>query len=716
MRIQSLPSLGLVLSLFSTGVLAGDILKNNGFASCQAAADIRVEKVNLSFDRDANLIIFDAAGSSSKSQKVKASLVINAYGQEFTQEFDPCDDKTKVDQLCPVPAGNFAAKGEQKISSEFADMIPSIAFSIPDLEAEATLKLIAKDGGQQLACIKSTVGNGKSLVAPAVSYVAAGVAGAALVVTGLAAVAAGGNAGVATSSPTFSEVLGWFQSMATNGMLSVNYPPVYRSFAKNFGFSSGLIPWDQMQVSIDNFRNMTGGNLTQANVEFLRKATLVFQDNSNSSNAKRSLASSIFGSMNILARDIETSVNSTSSEEGNEEDSVNHFVKGIQSFVEQLSIPEANTFMTVLLVFAIIVAGIAAGILLLKAILELWALYGSFPAKLTNFRKHYWGLLARTITSLILALYGIWTLYCVFQFTRGDSWAAKVLAGVTLAIFTGILAFFSFKIWRVARRYKKLEGDAVALYEDKETWRKYSLFYDNYKKAYWWIFVPTIVYMFAKGCIIAGGDGHGLFQSAGQLFVEAVMLILLLWTRPYETKSGQWINIAIQVVRVLSVACILVFVQELGMGQTTKTVTGVVLVAVQTTLTAVLAVLIAVNAIILFCRKNPHAQRQKEAENGNRDLDNLTPLDARHSLLADRKTHQHDLSEEMGMYNYPATFEPYRDVPVSSQKSRHVPTASTDRLVFTNDSSHVRSSSADSGPYSNSPERHPRLPNLDRPY
>lgn len=112
------------------------------------------------------------------------------------------------------------------------------------------------------------------------------------------------------------------------------------------------------------------------------------------------------------------------------------------------------------------------------------------------------------------------------------------------------------------------------------------------------------------------------------------MLGLLIWNRPYERKSGNVINIFIQVVRALSVVCILVFVEELGISQTTQTITGVVLIAVQSALTAVLAILIAVNAIIMCCKENPHRKRRKELEK-IRDMDNLTPLDARNSLLMD---------------------------------------------------------------------------------
>jgi hypothetical protein len=509
---------------------------------------------------------------------------------------------------CTVPSGTFAAKGEQTIDQKYLSAIPAIAFSVPDIDSQATMQLKAVDGGQDLACITSQVSNGQSLSTKGVQYIAAGIAGAALLLSGASAFASAGTSGVAHSSPTFGDVVGWFQAMALNGMMSADVPGVYRSWSKNFAFSTGLIYWEDMQTSIDSFRSRTGGNLTQNSVQFLQNATLVHVDQKVSL-TKRAL---------LFARDdLNTNVGNGNATAGDDDGKVIHMVKGIQGFVEEYTIPDGNAFMTVLLVFAIVIAAITVGILLFKVILETWALFGSFPKRLTSFRKRYWWTLAKTITNLVLLLYGIWVLYCVYQFKNGDSWAAKTLAGVTLVAFTGVLAFFTWKIWSIAHKFKKLEGSPSALYDDKEVWRKYSMFYENYKQSYWWIFIPAIIYMFARGCVIAGADGHGLAQAAGQLIVEACLLIVLLWSRPYTLKSGNWINIVIQVIRVLSVVCILVFVEELGMSQTTKTVTGLVLVVVQASLTGVLAILIAVNAIIICCKENPHRKKRKEAGTSN---------------------------------------------------------------------------------------------------
>lgn len=403
--------------------------------------------------------------------------------------------------------------------------------------------------------------------------------------------------GTGTVSPSFGEVIGWFQTMAMTGMYSVQYPQVYRSFSKNFAFSTGLIPWTQLQTSIDSFRASTGGNLTNNSVAFLQNATLVFDSGSadiaNPTNSTVRVKRAFDMFLALAPRQITTTINETAPgavAEGDQPNNIQVAVQGIQAYANQLAIPSANTFMTVLLIVAIAIAAIAVGILLLKVILEAWALFGNFPKSLTGFREHYWGSIARAITSLILLLYGIWVLYCVFQFTHGDSWAAKTLAGATLFIFTAILAFFSYKIWSTARKLKQAEGDATGLYEDKSIWVKYSLFYDSYKKDYWWIFVPTIIYMFAKGAALAAGDGHGMAQTISVLVIEGVLLILLLWSRPFERKSGNVINIMIQVVRVLSVCCILVFVEQFGIQQTTQTVAGVVLIAVQSALTGILAV------------------------------------------------------------------------------------------------------------------------------
>lgn len=247
-----------------------------------------------------------------------------------------------------------------------------------------------------------------------------------------------------------------------------------------------------MQNSIDDFRAKTGGDLSDDSVQDSSNSTFVYSDSNNGSMPALKRGLDLFFSRvepALLERDVSTSINRTqggsttalSNNTTSAESKTTHVVYGIHGFVEQLTIPQANTFMTVFLFFTIAIAATLVLNLLFRAIVEAWVTHNSFPKMLKGFRTKYWGLLARTIVNSILIMYGVWSLLCVFEFTNGDSWGAKVLAGVTWAVFTFILGFFTFRIWDVVRRHKKLEEGASVLFEDRDTWRRYSLFYDGYK-------------------------------------------------------------------------------------------------------------------------------------------------------------------------------------------------------------------------------------------
>lgn len=97
-------ALGAIASLALYGsALAADIISTDGFSTCNSGdTTISVQKVDISFDKSSNTITFDVAGSSAVEQKVNAQLIVEAYGVNvYNNSFNPCDEATKVDQLCP---------------------------------------------------------------------------------------------------------------------------------------------------------------------------------------------------------------------------------------------------------------------------------------------------------------------------------------------------------------------------------------------------------------------------------------------------------------------------------------------------------------------------------------------------------------------------------------------------------------------------------------
>lgn len=94
------------LAALSTTILANDVLKTTGFTACLNNADITVTALDIQYDRSTQQVTFDVGGSSSKIQNVTASLYVTAYGKQvYQKDFNPCDDATKVIELCP---GNYS--------------------------------------------------------------------------------------------------------------------------------------------------------------------------------------------------------------------------------------------------------------------------------------------------------------------------------------------------------------------------------------------------------------------------------------------------------------------------------------------------------------------------------------------------------------------------------------------------------------------------------
>lgn len=88
--------------LLLPAALAADILHTEGFSSCMDNSEIKVNKMDIQYDKATNEVTFDVSGTSEKQQEVIATLVVSAYGNEvYKKEFDPCDPASKVDQLCP---------------------------------------------------------------------------------------------------------------------------------------------------------------------------------------------------------------------------------------------------------------------------------------------------------------------------------------------------------------------------------------------------------------------------------------------------------------------------------------------------------------------------------------------------------------------------------------------------------------------------------------
>lgn len=576
---------------------ASSIISSSTFTECgkNTTSAISVKTFSFDFDHDTSTIRFAVGGFSWSELNVKAVIKVSAYGiSALSKTLDPCD--YDVNQLCPLKSGAFDASGTVVLPADIVAQIPEAAFLVPDLEGDVTLELVEKSTERNTLCLQAPIGNGVTAKSPIASYSTAAIAAGAVAVSIVASVAAGAGAVPVGVSPSALDVLQYFQAIATNGMLSVAYPAVIRSYYQNYAWSTGLIPLVDVQRSIDNFRGRTGGDLARSSVETLRASTLLFDSDGRGTE----------GGLNT--RRMRRQVNDAPATVTTDHTKITRLVSGIQAYVEELRIPSENTFMTLFILFLALIAGLIALSLLTRGILELWSRSERFPRRLRKLRDNYWSLTVGLLVRTILIIYGTWALFCLYQFKNGDSWAATFLAALSLAVFSGVILFFTVQITRIARHGRHAEE----LYQHKPHLRRYGLFYDQFKSQFWWFFIPCILYSLLKSVFVVFGQGHGLVQVVGCLALEVLFLAGLFATRAYDGRKANVVNSMIGVVRILTLVGTLIFVDVLDFKATTKTVAGVVLIVLQTLLTVVLALLIVLNAILSMTRKKK-SEKDEEA-------------------------------------------------------------------------------------------------------
>ena len=282
--------------------------------------------------------------------------------------------------LCPLPqlAGNRLQVSDtlslgSLLGTDFADFIPAIAFSIPDLEGFAQASLIEVGTGKVKACVQATLSNGWSAQQPAVAWST----GALAIVTTLLAI----WQSLSTESLLpyrVVDLLYLYQTIASSAFLNVNYPSIYRAFTFNFAWALGLLSSSPspIQDSIDSMRVLTGGSMPNSTsdsaVGFVNRKLSPFNTNAaGSSSGGGSSGLSILTSVpspalatkfgNYMAKGLgltKREDDSASTTQTVTAMSSNVLQAGVPIYVNSVNIGTANAFMTAFLT-ALCLAAIA---------------------------------------------------------------------------------------------------------------------------------------------------------------------------------------------------------------------------------------------------------------------------------------------------------------------------------------------------------------------
>lgn len=470
------------------------------------------------------------------------------------------------------------------------EKIPSIGWTVPNLEAYARVELINAKTNEVAACLQATLSNGKTTQQTAVKWAT----GIFTLVAGL--VALFHSMLVKSISPAvyrWFDVLFLYQTAAAAGMMHLNYPLAFSNFVQNFHWAFGLFHATPMQNSISNMRRLTGGHLADtahSDVQYINRKLSPYNVQSFDVTSVIGDAPKLksFFKEQAMANPINTVVGGLQSRAYMpslvDQTNTTDLTTGIPQYVETRSIPYANAYDTVFFFFLAFI-GIVLSFHALLAIPVL-AFSRASPTNpvtrwATRLRSAYWDFLcANLLRACLVFFFPVFTL-AFYQWTINDS-GLSIFFGVLGVLFIAVplCAVFVLSLIRARRESPEKLGVSL-LYTDFHFFQSAGVLYRQFKQKRWFFwFAPYVLAMFARAAFIGFGQRNPWAQVIGCLVVEALLFTSLIVFRPENRRMGNVLSIVLSLFRMVLFGLLIAFLESIHVKPIPRTVIGIVEIAI----------------------------------------------------------------------------------------------------------------------------------------
>ncbi|KAF4999368.1 hypothetical protein FGRMN_2509 [Fusarium graminum] len=596
---------------------ADSYLESTSLNSCQQNSQLSATLFHVVITPNNSLVTINVNGVASVQGYVRFDVTLAVYGLSAIHKvIDPCTDLPEVGSLCPMAPGDLDIVMNFNLGNAL-DMVPDIAYGIPDLDAKVRANINMTSTGESVACVEANFSTGKTVEQLSVKWVTAIIIGIGLVSSAFISFAGYGNAAAHLAANTLA-LFTYFQAQAIIGLTAITMPPIVDAWTQNFQWSMGIIRMGWMQDIFTWYTRATGGKPSRI---FDHLATASVQV------SKRSLEY-IPGAAALVRRSFARSKRSNIQlADGS------FLVYGIQRVAFRSHIETTNLFLTGVVFFCIFLVFACILVLLFKLVLDLcakqaWIKHDRF----LEFRTEWRSILKGTLLRLTLMGFAPLTILCLWEFTQSDSPALVVLAVFFFLVVLITLSAAALNILRIARSRSPLVG----LYSNSQILNKWGFLYIQYRATAYYFIVPQLVYILVKGAFVALSQKSGVTQAVALIVIEAAALIATSVMRPFMDKSVNSFNIAIFVFNFLNAIMLFIFTNVLGMPPMGPSVTGVVLFFANAAFSLILLIMIIVSSIVVFLRKNPDARYQFMADDrasfmksrSSTQIDTMGQLDA----------------------------------------------------------------------------------------
>ncbi|KAG2036124.1 hypothetical protein BDR03DRAFT_1000692 [Suillus americanus] len=593
----------LLLTFSSLATARDDSLFTSSVTYCSPPETLLIQQFDVAYFANNQSIWFNiSAASVDANVSVTANVLLNVYGMHpvnFT--IDLCSLFSGA--LCPLPMYNFTGSDSIPLPSSLgvSGKIPSIAFQIPDLEAYAQLSLTEVNTGVLKACVQATLSNGWSAHQVAVEWATGALALLAL----LSAIFYSFTPNTLAPFRLF-DLLYLYQWTASTALLDLNYSSVYRAFTTNFAWAMGLFsasPTSPIQVSINNMRHLTGGNMADATgdsaVALVNRKLSPYNAIASSAFVTSSNQYAGIGVEGLWASSNMTSANYVSdmsvasvqelSTSGDVQLvtslSTNVLQAGVPIYVNSVGIATANSFMTVFLVVLMIAAILLVVFSVGYCVLAATSRYGQrTEGYIADWRYRYPSFARAWLLRICLIVFTPVTILVFYQWTLKDSWLSILLSVILFLAVVGYILHSIVRVHRLALRSTPSE-----LYTQPDLLASHGPLYAIYRSERFYATTPLILAIFVKALFIAFSHANGVVQVVAILVVECLVLASLLFLRPHQSRGADVLATYLAITRVLCTGLMIAFLESLNLGAIPRVVIGIVI-----------AVIISVAVIVMF--------------------------------------------------------------------------------------------------------------------
>lgn len=654
-----------VVALVAAPAHALKYIKTDNLLTCMENSEFTAELFQVYFYPHNNTAVFNIDGSSSIAGNIFADIEVVVYGiNAIKKTFDFCSLNVKT--ICPLDSGRVQVEGTQEISSDITKDIPGVAYTIPDLDAYVQVAIYYNTDTErtnQLACLKATISNGKTVQTKYAGWPIAAISGFGLLVSSFVSIMGHSTTASHIASNAASLFI-YFQNlaiMATMGVASI--PPIGAAWAQNFMWTLGIIEAGFMQSIFFWYVQATGGEVTstldnrsvisisvQKFIKHLYKRALTVASAS---------SDDIFSDSAIYTTDQYNLSGKTL------------VLRGMQRVAFLANIEISNLFLTSITFFFFIGFVFIILISVFRGICEILIKSGSINGgKFMAFRNK-WNLVTK---GALFRFIGITSpqivLMCIWEFTQNNSNGCMAFAVV---IFLVVMALMLYSIAMIMitgmNSIRKHANAARLLFGDEKILYKFGFLYSQYRASYYFWVSVSFAHLFIRSLLIAVLQQQGKVCACLIFAIEIIYAVATIWIRPYLDKRTNIYNIFIAIINVINSIFFMFYSNVFRQPPVVSSVAAVVYFVLNAVFALVLLIFTIVTCTIALLHKNPDSTYSQIKDDRNAFIPKEAGVDGHHEELElaalgatalqgqDRKSYIHAADEPILVDDSNSTFK-----------------------------------------------------------